>query len=135
MVDTTGTAFDKVSTGTAQIKDLISEIAAASKEQAQGIEQVNTAVAEMDKVTQETTTNAQNSASAADAMKIQATRMTGMMDELLALFSRRTETPADRAARKRQPAATNRLNASVPLAPRTGHQVKGLVGVQVEPDR
>ena len=40
------------------------EISAASAEQAQGIDQVNTAVSQMDKVTQQNAANAEESASA-----------------------------------------------------------------------
>ena len=50
----------------ARSTDLVAEIAAASQEQAQGIEQVNTAVAQMDKVTQQNAANAEESASAAE---------------------------------------------------------------------
>ena len=59
----------------------MAEIAAASKEQAQGIEQVNTAVAEMDKVTQQNAANAEESASAAEEMTAQAETMQGMVGD------------------------------------------------------
>ena len=43
----------------AKVADLVAEIAAASNEQAQGIDQVNTAVGQMDKVTQQNAANAE----------------------------------------------------------------------------
>ena len=64
---------------------MVGEIAAASKEQAQGIEQVNTAVTEMDKVTQQNAANAAESASASEEMNAQAEQMKGMVGELVAL--------------------------------------------------
>ena len=52
LVSRTNEAFSQVAESAAKVGELVAEIAAASKEQAQGIEQVNTAVSEMDKVTQ-----------------------------------------------------------------------------------
>ena len=54
--------FPEVSKSAAKVADLVSEIAAASREQAQGIDQVNKAVTEMDKVTQQNAANAEESA-------------------------------------------------------------------------
>jgi methyl-accepting chemotaxis protein len=64
---------------------LISEIAAASNEQAQGIGQVSTAVGQMDQVTQQTAANAEESASASEELNAQAEQLQGMVQELLAL--------------------------------------------------
>lgn len=50
LVDRTNEAFSKVADSASRVGELVSEIAAASNEQAQGIEQVNTTVTEMDKV-------------------------------------------------------------------------------------
>ncbi|MCU0583737.1 MAG: methyl-accepting chemotaxis protein, partial [Syntrophales bacterium] len=50
LVERTGGAFAEVSRSAAKVADLVAEIAAASSEQAQGIDQINKAVAEMDKV-------------------------------------------------------------------------------------
>jgi methyl-accepting chemotaxis protein len=53
LVQTTNDGFSKVAESSNKVGDLLGEIAAASKEQAQGIEQINIAVSEMDKVTQQ----------------------------------------------------------------------------------
>jgi methyl-accepting chemotaxis protein len=70
-----------------KVATLISEIAAASKEQSQGIEQVNTAVAEMDKVVQQNAANAEESASASEELSGQAEDLNGMVGELTALVT------------------------------------------------
>jgi methyl-accepting chemotaxis protein len=62
---------------------LINEVSAASEEQAQGIDQVTNAVAQMDKVTSQTAANAQESAAASDDLSYQA-RELGEMVQLLA---------------------------------------------------
>jgi len=64
---------------TGKVGDLIAEIAAASKEQAQGIEQVNTAVAQMNSVTQQNAANSEESASAAEELNNQAAELSAMV--------------------------------------------------------
>ena len=65
--------------------DLVGEIAAASQEQAQGIEQVNTAMSQMDKVTQQNAANAEESASASEELNAQASSMQQIVGELVSL--------------------------------------------------
>jgi methyl-accepting chemotaxis protein len=68
-----------------KVAELISEIAAASQEQAQGINQVNTAVSQMDKITQQNAANAEESASASEELSAQATVMNEIVNELAML--------------------------------------------------
>jgi methyl-accepting chemotaxis protein len=58
-----------------KIAAIIDEIASASSEQAQGIGQINTAIAEMDKVTQSQAATAEESASASEELNAQAEQM------------------------------------------------------------
>jgi methyl-accepting chemotaxis protein len=69
-----------------EISQLVDEIATASQEQAHGIAQVNTAVSEMDRVTQETAASAEESASAAEEMNAQAQQMRSYVDDLAAVI-------------------------------------------------
>ena len=66
-------------------QDLPEEIAAASREQAQGIEQVATAVAQMNQVTQANAANAEESASASEELNAQVEQVNSMIQELVAL--------------------------------------------------
>ncbi len=59
----------------AKIANLVDEIAAANHEQAQGIEQINKAMAEMDRVTQQTAANAEETASTSEQMSAQAAQL------------------------------------------------------------
>jgi methyl-accepting chemotaxis protein len=68
-------AFAEVAVSSSKVGELVGEIAAASQEQAQGIDQINKAVTEMDKVTQQTAANAEESASASEEMNAQAEQM------------------------------------------------------------
>ncbi len=67
---------------TGKIGQLIEEIAAASQEQSHGISQVNLAVAEMDKVTQSTAANAEESAASAEELTAQAQQMKSFVGDL-----------------------------------------------------
>ena len=55
-----------------KVSDIVAEIAAASKEQASGIQQVNRAIAEMERVTQQNAASAEESSSAAEELSSQA---------------------------------------------------------------
>ena len=68
-----------------KVGQLIDEIATASDEQAHGIGQVNIAVAEMDKVTQATAANAEESASASEELNAQAEQMKSYVLDLSAV--------------------------------------------------
>jgi len=72
LVTKTQTEFKGVADSAVKVASLVSEIAAASSEQAQGIEQVNTAISQMDQVVQQTAANAEEGASASEELKTQA---------------------------------------------------------------
>ena len=70
-----------------KVGELVEEIAAASSEQAQGIEEVNRAVAEMDKVVQQVAATAEESAAASEEMNSQALEMEGFVGGLTSIIS------------------------------------------------
>ncbi|MFH1983143.1 MAG: methyl-accepting chemotaxis protein [Pseudomonadota bacterium] len=86
LVTTTAEAFHEVSGNARKVGDIIGEIAAASREQAQGIVQINTAVTEMDKITQQNATGAEQSAAAAEELNAQGGQMKAMVLELVDLM-------------------------------------------------
>ncbi len=80
-----------------EMDGLVAEIASASGEQSQGIEQVNKAVSEMDKVTQANAANAEETASAAEELGAQTEQVRQVVGELLQLIGQKapavTTTP------------------------------------------
>jgi methyl-accepting chemotaxis protein len=72
-------SFEAIAGSNSKVDSLIAEIAAASQEQSQGIDQVNTAVAQMDKVTQQNAANSEESASAAEELSSQAEELQNMV--------------------------------------------------------
>jgi methyl-accepting chemotaxis protein len=79
-------SFGLVADNASKVEGLVAELSAASTEQAQGIGQINSAVAEMDKVVQQNAANAEESASAGEEMNAQAVQMKSMVDELVVLI-------------------------------------------------
>ncbi len=85
IVAKTDVEFSSVAASSAKMSELVGEIAAASNEQAQGIEQINKAVSEMDKVVQQNAANAEEAASASEEMTAQAEQMKQFVVELVTL--------------------------------------------------
>jgi methyl-accepting chemotaxis protein len=96
----------------AKVGGLIGEITAASQEQAQGIEQINRAVSEMDKVVQQNASNSEEFAAASEEMSAQATQMQGSIEHLMAMVGGsgkdRDETkPGEKSGMRSRPDADN----------------------------
>ena len=85
LVNKTNEDFGKVAESSSMVGALVAEIAAASNEQASGVDQVNKAVTEMDKIVQQNAANSEESASAAEEMNAQAEQMKDLIKELLAI--------------------------------------------------
>jgi methyl-accepting chemotaxis protein len=85
-VEHTNGAFSEVSKSAAKVADLVSEIAAASGEQAQGIDRVNKAVSEMERVTQQSAANAEESAAAGEELTAQAEQLKRYVGDLNGLI-------------------------------------------------
>ena len=79
--------FSRMIQAANRVTGLISEIAAASQEQAQGINQINLAMSQLDRVTQSNAASAEESASASEELSAQAESMTAMVNELVALVN------------------------------------------------
>jgi methyl-accepting chemotaxis protein len=87
IVAKTNAAFSQVAESVQKATTVITEITAASREQAQGIAQISTAVASMDKVVQQTAAVAEESASLSVDMSSQAEKLNKVVDKLAALVS------------------------------------------------
>ena len=78
-------SFKEIEEGSHTVSRLIAEITSATNEQAQGVDQVNTAVAQMDKVTQNNAATAEEAASAAEELSAQSAALSGMVEDLVAM--------------------------------------------------
>ncbi len=122
IVSKTGVQFSRVSDSSSKMRELIGEISAASAEQAQGIEEINRAVNQMDKVVQQNAANAEESASAAEEMSAQARRVRHFVFEIAAFAGLKVDgTERERGeadAQGQKPLKEARAKGSKPL-PRT----------------
>jgi len=76
----------------------VTEVAGASREQTDGIAQINAAVGQMDKVTQSNAATAEESAAAAEELNAQAEVMKQSVAELLELVGGQSDSAAKRPA-------------------------------------
>lgn len=77
---------------TRKVDGLVAEISNASREQSEGLSQVNIAVSQMDSITQSNAAGAEESASAAEELRAQSTDLQKLVNELRALVGIRTST-------------------------------------------
>jgi len=75
LVERSGTTMEEIVGAIARVSTIMGEIASAAKEQSSGIDQVNLAVAQMDKVTQQNAALVEQAAAAAGSLEDQARRL------------------------------------------------------------
>ncbi len=85
------TSVQRMVTTVVESHDLLHQIADASFEQAQGIEQINQAVVDINMITQKNTANAEETASSSEKMVFRARQVKGMLNDLMELLCRRGE--------------------------------------------
>jgi methyl-accepting chemotaxis protein len=74
--------FEETVAASSKVTQLMSEVATASDEQARGVEQINLAISQMDKVTQISASNAEESAAASEELANQAAQLKKIVDDL-----------------------------------------------------
>jgi len=112
-------ALNVIVTKVRQVDELVSEVSGASREQTDGITQINVAVGQMDKVTQGNAANAEESAAAAEELNAQAEIMKQSVAELLQLVGGAREA-APKAAWQGKP-----LRAAAPALKLASHNGNG----------
>lgn len=80
LANKSGSALREIVISMKNVARLISEIAAASREQKQGIDQINSAVADMDTMTQQNAALVEETASASEEMVSQSKELMAMME-------------------------------------------------------
>jgi methyl-accepting chemotaxis protein len=79
LVDESGHTLEEIVNSVKKVTDIVAEIAAASREQSSGIEQVNKAVMQMDQTTQQNAALVEEAAAASQAIVEQAVTLSGMI--------------------------------------------------------
>jgi methyl-accepting chemotaxis protein len=126
LVSETSGSFYNAARVTNRTGTLVSEIAAASREQAEGVTQINKAIGEADIVTQQNAANAEESAAAAEQLNDQAATMKMIVNELVTMLGgsgsqarSQSNAPARIGSPSRQKTAANllRRQRALPSAP------------------
>ncbi|HEX8989549.1 MAG TPA: methyl-accepting chemotaxis protein [Rhodocyclaceae bacterium] len=109
LAEKAGKLLDEIVPATRKTADLVQEITAASQEQSAGVEQVNTAMGQLNQITQQNASSSEELAATAEEMSGQAANLQGLMS-----FFTVSRTQGDHAAARESIA---RLKASVGGAP------------------
>ncbi len=98
---------------------LVADIAIAAREQAQGIEQINTAIAQLDKISQSNSASAEESASAAEELDAQAETLKDQVQKLRQLVGAQpasaSPVPSTRYLPKVTPAIASNGRRTIPM--------------------
>lgn len=81
LVNRSGETLQGIVTSVKHVTDIVGEIAAASAEQSAGIDQVNTAMSQMDRVTQSNSSQTEELSSTAQALSEQSTRLLSLIQK------------------------------------------------------
>ena len=87
LVEKTNEEFNRVSEGTGKVSVLITEISTATKEQTDGVDQINKALQEMDMVVQNNAATAEESASASEELFAESNTLLGFVRDLQSLIA------------------------------------------------
>ncbi len=81
LVDEAGVTMNKVVSSISNVTDIMGEITAASAEQTSGIEQINTAIIQMDEVTQQNAALVEEAAAAAGSLQEQSASLANLVQQ------------------------------------------------------
>ena len=100
LVDDAGKNMEEIVNAVKRVTDIMSEISAASNEQSQGIEQVNTAITQMDEVTQQNAALVEEAAAAAESLEEEAQSLTTAISVFKLSDTQQTRAVATRTVTK-----------------------------------
>jgi methyl-accepting chemotaxis protein len=119
LVASAGQTMEEIVTSVKRVTDIMAEISAASREQSNGIDQVNTAVSQMDKMTQQNAALVEEAAAAAKSMEEQ----TDELSRIVAGFQIGTTAGRAGSASQRKPAASRAARPDVSRKATVYHKV------------
>jgi methyl-accepting chemotaxis protein len=97
LMERTRGTFASVNNDISRVGELVEEISQASREQSQGIIQINESMMEMDKVVQRNASGSEQNATTAELMRTQADEMKHLVTGLVELVGGRAHRPDSRA--------------------------------------
>jgi methyl-accepting chemotaxis protein len=126
LVNKAGGSLEEIVESIKRVADIVTEIAAASNEQSTGLEEINTAVANMDQMTQQNSALVEESAASAKTLQDQA----NSLHHLMQFFSIDGAAPAKAANTPRQAAKAAKPAAAAPARAKRPAKAAGVAGMQ-----
>ncbi len=105
LVNRSGSTLNEIVNSVKRVTDIVAEIAAASKEQLTGIEQVNRAVSQMDRVTQSNAAQTEEMSGTADSLLSHALQLSDLVGRFQLLGGDQPHTGGHARAEQSAPAA------------------------------
>lgn len=113
-----GELMKKIESDTRDVVEQVAHIATVCGEQSQGVGQINTAVLQMDKVTQANASSAEETASASEELSAQAEELRGTVQSLQALIAKPAAKETSEAPSPVEPSAPERRSREPAAAPK-----------------
>lgn len=117
LVNQSGQTLQEIVQSVKRVTDIVAEIAAATKEQATGIDQVNRAISQMDSVTQSNASQTEELSGTAESLSTQAEELQGLVArfrlEQEGTTGHRVAPPAARVKPRKPPVAAARRTTAV----------------------
>ncbi len=110
IAEKTNSNFGSILDNINKVANLVGEITSASKEQAEGVTQINSAVSQMDTVVQSNASSAEESASASEELSSQAESLKDMVNELVQVVGGSTVTNGKHTVRNDKTAQTSHFD-------------------------
>lgn len=111
LVSESGETLNEIMNSVKKVSDIIGEIAAAGDQQASGIDQINTAVAQMDKNTQQNAAMVEQATAASESMNEQVSNLS----EVVGFFKLAAGTPSSATRKARKVRPPHRATAAAPV--------------------
>jgi methyl-accepting chemotaxis protein len=129
LVNQSGKTLEEIVSSVKRVTDIIAEITAASQEQAQGIDQVNKAIMQMDETTQQNAALVEETTSASQSMKDQAREL---MSQVEVFKVTQSEGAAHRSAATPRSTGSAAKPAVASSSPKPGLKKPGLASKSAE---
>lgn len=110
-------ALERVAANAVTVTQMVTEISNASREQSQGVQEINKAIALLDQTTQKNSVVAQQSASQSAQMRAEASNLSNTVDELQRFVKGAAAVAAATAAAPSRPASKRREGKTAPAGP------------------
>lgn len=117
VAEKTVVVFNEILAKATKVSELVSEISAATQEQARGLSQITQSVTDMDKVVQENAANAEEGASTSEELNSQSGSLENMIHELIAVIGGKIERASYAAPKKATPGKKAQAVKAKPVEP------------------